>query len=658
VPLEPLSVRGVALTVATMLHRRPPPPEIARRIHVASGGQPAYVEEVVRQLVQARALEQRGLDGNRVDWAQRDTLIPLAPSARQGVDKALRRLPMVQRRLLEALMIAGDEAAPESLARGLALSVAEIEPSVAQLVEHGWLRWDEGTPRRLLWSRPHAHRVLDEQLHPCRRHLFTRSMADGLLAEPLSAGRLKLLLALGNVQEAAENIGACVQQLIFAGRTSEGLELLDEIVRRIADVKLPPEQIGDIYVLHARCLLMVRPTDPIIGKSLARAQQLVTKEETRAETSLLRARLQAVIGHYPNFRKQLLEAWQAMGRADHRVLAPVIAGHLGHSFLWSGQPRTASEWFDEAKASAQDSGDPIVIAHAEAAYAVYLYTRGDLLEAERLSAETLRTFEPAANRRGYWGAVATWADTLRCQGRFSEALALVTLRLPEAREGESPSHYIRLLLTCARCEVDLCRLGRAQECMDELDSVIRAGEYLHQRLEARLLRGRILLTSGQYRDAAEVLQDVHQRARTAELVSVAEHARTLQSETLWALGEQDLAREGFRNACLGIMGSGDVVTLAEACASRARVLCEEEEPSVVFRPVQVYLQTQPVALLRLEQQLAQARWLEARQDLDGAQTAWREAAAAMNRVALGLNETDRAALRVHPWSRRIRRGLT
>jgi hypothetical protein len=35
----------------------------------------------------------------------------------------------------------------------------------------------------------------------------------------------------------------------------------------------------------------------------------------------------------------------------------------------------------------------------------------------------------------------------------------------------------------------------------------------------------------------------------------------------------------------------------------------------------------------------------------------REAAMVLNRVATRLNDTDRAALRVHPWSTWIRQGL-
>ena len=51
-------------------------------------------------------------------------------------------------------------------------------------------------------------------------------------------------------------------------------------------------------------------------------------------------------------------------------------------------------------------------------------------------------------------------------------------QLPAMRESEVPTFYVRLLLANAWCEVDLGRLGRAQECFDELAATVRMGEHL------------------------------------------------------------------------------------------------------------------------------------------------------------------------------------
>ena len=69
------------------------------------------------------------------------------------------------------------------------------------------------------------------------------------------------------------------------------------------------------------------------------------------------------------------------------------------------------------------------------------------------------------------------------------------------------------------------------------------------------------------------------------------------------------------------------------------------------------LRTQPAHALRLEALLAKGRYLTNKFYNQEAQRTYREAATTVNRIAMVLNDTDRAALRVHPWSRKIRRGM-
>jgi hypothetical protein len=134
-------------------------------------------------------------------------------------------------------------------------------------------------------------------------------------------------------------------------------------------------------------------------------------------------------------------------------------------------------------------------------------------------------------------------------------------------------------------------------------------------------------------------------------------ARALLGETMWALQDHDQARELFRNATLGLLGNGDTTALAEACAARARTIAEEEDPEAIFQPVTAMVESQRCALMRMEYLLARARWLRVTSDNVTAFRAFKEAAALLNQVAGTLNDTDRAALRVHPWSRIIRLGL-
>ena len=295
---------------------------------------------------------------------------------------------------------------------------------------------------------------------------------------------------------------------------------------------------------------------------------------------------------------------------------------------------------------------------AAAGGAACMLARGQLDSAEQALSRTMQEAERAESHVAFAAALTTWAETLRHQGRYSEALSQLYRRLPMASQRQDPGPYVRMLLATAWLELDLSRLGRAQECTDTLAATIHRGELLHIRLEAQLLNGRILLASGQYRRASYVLQEVHDSAKKAELTVLRERARAVLAETLYALGDREAGRSLFQSAVLGMLGTGDLTMLAEAVRGRARVEAVTRDPSDIFKPVARLLDEQPVALLRLEQLLARAAWHRHHGEKPAAHQCHREAAMVLNRVATQLNDTDRAALRVHPWSTWIRRGLT
>jgi tetratricopeptide (TPR) repeat protein len=656
--LPALNARGVALTVASILNRRQPPSDLARRILHASGGQPVYVEEVVRQLVRDHSLAARGLDGNRLEWTTRDTgPIALAPSARATVDRALRSLPRVERRVLEALAVAGEEATIAHLAGSLALDVDAVSPTIDALVDQGWLRFVDDEETRLAWNRTIARPIVEEQLHPCRRALLRRTVLE-TFEGPATPGKIRLLLHANRVEQAALEVVACGEKLLLDGNPTAAVDLLDEVVKRLATTKPEePEKFVDAWLQLVRSLMLVRATDPTLVKALMRAQELARTDEVKVQVVLMRARLQSVIGHYPNYRKFLGEAWDLAQRLQQPRTSSTVATLLAQAWQWAGQPRTAGEWFDKARAAASQSDNAVVVAYTDATYASWQLSKGDLKEAEATAKGAMDTFQARGHLRGYWSAIPAWAHALREQGRISDALAVLAKDLPDVREAESPSHYVGMLVASARAEVDLQRLGKAQEALDELESTVRPGEHLHMRLEARLLRGRILLASGQYRDALGVLNETHTRAKAAELIALAELSRALMGEVLWSLRDEDAARAHFRNAQIGLLGTGDMLALAEACVSWARTVADKDDIEPALQPANAFLDSQPAVLLRLERVIARARRLDAKGERIPAFHLWREAANALNALAASLDDIERAALRVHSWSRLIRRGL-
>jgi hypothetical protein len=269
----------------------------------------------------------------------------------------------------------------------------------------------------------------------------------------------------------------------------------------------------------------------------------------------------------------------------------------------------------------------------------------------------LQSCEKAEDRPGLWYGVAQWAAILRRQGRFSEALGALYQRLPEASQWPDPGPYLALLLATAWCEVDLARLGKAQECVDELAATLHRGEHLHLRLESALVSGYILLKSGQPREALYVVQDVDERAGLAELSLIAYRARAIVGRVLYELGDQAGGANVLMSAIVGLQGLGDHMALADAVVQRAGVIAGDMYPGDLFKPVEKLLGVRALPLLRIEYLLASMTFYLVNGDRERGRAAIREAATVLNKIATGLNDTDRAAIRVHPWSQAIREAL-
>jgi tetratricopeptide (TPR) repeat protein len=494
------------------------------------------------------------------------------------------------------------------------------------------------------------------EAHHCRLAVLRRNLAGAVRGLTPSRGGVSAMVATGRTLEAARHAVTLSRELIASHRVRSALEVLEPVLARVRETDRGRD-LAEAYLSFARCLRTIRPTDPASARSLARARQLSEDDpELLGRVDLAQARLYKVIGHYGNFRKYLKQAWDRT-RDDQPALRGPVATELARSCRWHGDVPRAEHWVEQALAAAESTGDSSLLGEAILQSAACMLARGHVADAEQAFGLAMQEFERGPDRAGFWRALARWASTLRLQGRYSEALSQLYQRLPEASQSQDSTPYVELLQATAWVELDLSRLGRAQECTDELAATVHRGEHLHLRLETQLLIGRTQLLSGQYRAAAYVFQEVHRGARSAELPVLAEHARACLAETMFALGDREASASMFQSAILGLLGSGDVTVLADGIRGRARTQANDKDPAEIFKPVTRLLDEEPMALLRLEHLLARGAWHRAHGDKDLARHAFREAAVVLNRVATGLNDTDRAALRVHPWSAWIRKGL-
>jgi tetratricopeptide (TPR) repeat protein len=645
--------REVAVAVGTMLGRRPPPAELARQIHAVTGGLPRYVEATVHELVKQGGIE---AEGNRLEWAGTKIEIPVPPRAKQRAEDRLETLPVAQRRVLEAMVVLREAADLRLVSAALGWSSEEVMPLLRPLSEGGAVSMD-AVEGNLRWRQPLLERAVAEHLSAPRRRTMHRLAAAAVEPADADASQLRVLLQAGRASSVIRRTVEVAGQLRAGAKLGLAIELL-ELLLADADNLDPDAVLVEAFLQYSECLQLARTTDPRAARALARASNMVRAEPAlRARVELARARLFGGIGHYKNFRKHLDTAWKTLEGTKADSLASEVAVELARSHLWQGDITSAQKWSDLALERARSAADASGVGRAGLCAIACLVAQGSLEEAESWASQVMHEFQWSSDLSGFYVALATWAEVLRRQGRFSEALALLHERIAEASQSEERRAYVELLLSAARLEVDLRRLGRAAECMDELAAIIGKGEHLRLRLESQLVHGQIMLASGEPREASYVLSDVAERAKRAELILTAEKARALLGEATAAVGDTEESDRQYQSAMLGLMATGDVTALIDAVVSRGRATEGRIDPDVVFRPVDAILEMHPFVQARLERQLARASWARSHGNTPTSARMYREAARLLTAIRSSLNDTERAALRVHPWSRRLLAGL-
>ena len=655
--LTPLDDRHTALAIANLLHRRPPPPDAARRIRAATGGHPTLIHAVVRGMVESGKLQVSDTDGNRVEWGTESDRGALPPAVLAHLEQNWGDLPLSWRRVLEVIDVVGGRGSVTQVGRALALHEDDVSILLRAMVDEDLVRW-KGTARHAIVPLdPLLTRWAGTTMRPHRRAAVQHVVADLVEREPPHPAQVRLLLDIGRSEAALARALTCGRDLLSEGEVEEALWLLETVLPTADLPELPADARIDFHLLFAEAVQRVRPMDARAVRSLQTADRLAQGNARTAEVRYAQAEQQRAIGHYANHRKYLVEAWDAIPGAHATSLRARVALELAHSLVYGAQLGQAQAWFDSALEAATAAADRDAADRARIGIAEIHLSQGMATEAEALLDEVIGGRTADGDPVVGWFAVAAWGHTLRRQGRFSEALPVLLGAVGEARDGQSIPAWAAVTMSTVAVELDLYRLGRAQELIEELASALGPGERLHIRLETRLYQGRLQIASGQPTAANFLLEEVVDQAEKAGLALLAELGRAYLAEARWALGAHDEAKALYQKGMLGLMSTGDLCSLADAIVSRARVVGATEDPTKAFRLVRRLLARQTYQPLYIEHLLAETRWFEAQGEEALVKQSVREVHQVMNRLAAKQTRIEQATLRVHPWAHELNRAL-
>lgn len=653
--LTGLDAKATGLAVAHLLHRRPPPPGTVRRLLSATGGHPTLITSMVHEMASRGEIEVRGADGARIEWLpSEDPEIGerLPEPVRFALEQRIRDLSVVEIRALEVLAVAGGSTHAPVIARAMGMRPEQAELLLRGLVEQGHIAW-EGLPASpASVPDPLLVRWLDETVSSVRRLVIQYLIADAVEQQEQSAAQVRILLGVGRYPVAAVRAVAVAAALLRRGRAADAAELLDDVRPHVDDPALGVDSRIRFHLLYAAALHRVRPTDPRAVKAVQAAEALAHDDPSRAFVAFEQAELQGGIGHYANQRRYLGEAWDRLADKEPSRLRGDVVLELARAHMHRAELREAQRWLEQAMDDARKTNDREVYDRARVGLGRLSLASGDAAGAEATFADVIETERNHPDPAIRHLAIAGWGHALRWQGRWSEAIGPLARAAAEARQHQSVTSWTEVAFSAAAVELDLYRLGRAQEFIEELVQAIGPGERLQLRLATRLWQARITLASGQIGQAAFALHEVMDQADKGGLVLLACQARAFLAEARWMQGAADEARELYKRSMITLMSAGDLFALSDAVISRARAIGGQEDPTKAFLLLRK-LDDAALLPLQVEKRLARARWLTATEGRLSSRLAWHASEEAITRVADRQESIERAALRVHPWTHEV-----
>lgn len=427
---------------------RPGDEALSRRLRESTGGNPFFLLETLRVLIEMGQLPE--------DLAELEEL-PLPDSVRQAVDARLARLSPKARQVLQAGAVLGGAFRFELVRRTAGRRELETMDGLDELVA-----------RQLLVEQPPGHRfhhelirqAVEAALSPVRRQLLHRRVARAL--EQLEPDGVAVIAHHFNVGGEAENALRYYAQAVeraealFAWREAERyqgrmLALLD---------RLDPDCSSPTCLARRAQLLTARAHARFLQGRLAERDADLAKLAALAEASGDRGlRLQTLVHRvrYLNLDAKYEEAVRVAeeglalaGLLDRDETESRLLAQIGFAHYFLGQPRPALTALESALAVAGEEADPEMRGRITHILGYVYFHLGDYARSLSYQQEAYACHQAVGDHnRVAWDGLDIGAVHLE-MGHLTEAKRYLTESLEMARQvGAQPAEaYGLTLLGC------------------------------------------------------------------------------------------------------------------------------------------------------------------------------------------------------------------
>jgi class 3 adenylate cyclase/tetratricopeptide (TPR) repeat protein len=514
VRLEPLTAEETRRLIAALLAIDDLPETVRTTIVERAQGNPLYVEELLRMLIDAGHVAER--EGR---WVATRGITELAvPATLQGLLSArLDRLPAGSKVALQRASVVGKVFYPDALA-ALGPLDGRVDEVLTFAARRDFVieRDERGPGGGRAWQ---------------FKHILIRDVAYESLPKE---ERSRLHDAVGRWLETAAGERRDEYAEIVAYHADQAFRLARELRmpdanplgRRALDLLLPAAR-------RARRTGMARASLELHQRAGETAAAIGASAAERAEALgfavLARADLDGL--------KSVIGAELPAAVAVAREAGPsdVLVQLLANQANWDmdGDPDRAEALHREALACAREVGEPDIVVRALLNWRHLYWYRGELEKDLRSLAEARAEIDRSGSRRLMAFYLATLAANAEMRGDFEAVLAAQAERLDAARDSES-------MLVRAR-EPEWVALGLAWLSGDHEAAIAAARrlvaiseDFGTNRGFAKQALGRSLYRAGRYGEAVEQL-------REAALIQTAQQSRGWSGETRQQLARAELA---------------------------------------------------------------------------------------------------------------------